>query len=102
MRGEPRLWLVGLTLPLALGAATVLGILSAPAAPLETGGSGAADLAIVLLLGIFLILFAAFAIAAAILSHKSRAPLSTHHELIATLPEEPEEAAEEEKPEDCS
>ena len=98
MRGEPRLWVVGLTLPFAVGAATFLGILAAPASPLEHT-SGAGDLGIALLLGTFLVLCGAFATVAAVLWHKSRAPLSTYHELIATLPEELGEEADETDPE---
>ena len=75
MRGEPRLWVIGLTLPLALAMATLLGVLAAPASPLENT-TGAADLGIALLLGTFLILCGAFATVALVLWHKSRAPLS--------------------------
>lgn len=93
-RGGPRLWVMGLTLPLALGIAIMLGIASAPASPAEDIDS-AMGLSVALLFGVFLLLCGSFAAAAAVLWHKSRIPLSAYHRLIATLPDEPAEDSEE-------
>lgn len=97
-RGEPRLWLIGLTLPLALGVATMLGVLSAPAPPLESTGR-AVEFGIALLFGVFLILCGAVATVAIVFWNKSQVPRSSYHELIATLPDEADEDVEESDPE---